>query len=748
MKLYLFFEILNISLKASIVILFVLLVRRLLKKMPKVFSYALWIVVLFRLLCPVSFESPISFIPEKISNGSALKSVIDCYIGENEVYWDSTEEYDTAIQQGLEPVIVSEKESGNAGAYVVVDKDGVSEAKTIYNSWIPVLCNVWIIGIVVLVCYHIFSYIRLKRRLVGCVPYNDEEDIYFSDYIDTPFVIGFYYPCIYLPSALGGQDLYYVLLHERQHIRRKDHVLKAFALIVLCVYWFNPLVWIAFIFMCKDMETSCDEAVLRKLGDEAKADYSTTLLNLTVGKEKLSGITIAFGEGDIKYRIKNILQWKRPVLKWIVISVVVCTIAIILCVVNPKDTMVKHPYDWSHSVTTDDIESFSASSWGDKSVQYYVSEKEIKDLVYVLNELTWMDFQQGNAIAGNEFTIVLVCDGREYLLTYGAGTTMFSFENGDRENSGVWKTENEKLAKCLKQIMNESLQVISTVPKSQPQPLKKHVLEMRNKVLDGMTEEEIKQVKEMVQKGNAYGEGSYLHGLKFRNFREPESLYWNIFTESGDIVIGHAFDTNQPKYDSNNGMTEDEYNAKYGEPVVMSVSAPVGERFYSYIDNLENLLKTDLLDEDFEEIRNCMKLAIETHDVNYLYEIYYKFHDLDYYLFRYGPEDISPLVGYASCIEIYYGCLNVYEGVLPVVTKAYKVENEYYYKMSDDTWRMGLNSYKYKLEIKGKTKNESKNTHFVVLSNRKNIAFEDVWEANIGKKFPVDEAVIVFYWQN
>lgn len=748
MKQYLFFEILNISLKASIVILVILLTRRLLKKMPKVFSYVLWIVVLFRLLCPVSFESPISFIPEKVSNGLALKSITDSYVGEHEVYWDTTEEYDTAIQQGVEPVVVSEKDSGNAGAYVVTAKDGVSQAGTIYNKWFPILCNVWIAGIVALVCYHIISYIRLKRKLIGCVPYNNEEDIYLSDYIDTPFVIGFYYPCIYLPSALAGQDLDYVLMHERQHIRRKDHVMKAFALIVLCVYWFNPLVWIAFIFMCKDMETSCDEAVLKKLGDEAKADYSTTLLNLTVGKEKLSGITIAFGEGDIKHRIKNILQWKSPTLKWIIISVAVCAVTIILCAVNPKETMVEHPYEWSHSVSIDDIDSYSASRWGEKSVQYYISEEEIIDLIYALNELAWGDFQQGNAIAESEFTIVLNCDGKEYLLTYGAGKTMFSFENNDNGNNGVWKTDNDVLAKCMKRIMSESLQVVSTVRKSPLQPIKKHVLEMRNKVLAGMTEEEIKQASKMVQKGNEYGEGSYLHGLKFQHFKDADSLYWNIFTQSGNIVIGYMIDIKHPKYDPNSGMTEEEYNVKYGEPEVMSISTPVGERFYSYIDNLQNIIKTDMLDEDFAEIRNCMKLAIETHDVDYLYRIYYKFHDLDYYLFRYGPEDISPLVGYASSIEIYYGALHVYDGVLPTVTEAYNLSEESYYKMSDGTWRMGLNSYKYKLEISGQAKDESKKTHFVVLSNQKNISFDEVWQANKNDGFSVEDTVIVFSWQD
>lgn len=747
MKSYLFFEILNISLKASIVILIVLLIRRLLRKAPKIYSYVLWIVVVFRLLCPISIEFPISFIPEKVSNGVALKSITDSYVGDHEVYWDSTEEYNAAIEQGFEPVVVPEKDNGNAGAYVVVDKDGVSEAKTIFDNWLPVLFHAWIIGIMVLICYHFITYIRLKRRLIGCVPYNETEDIYLSDYIDTPFVVGFFYPCIYLPSALEGRDLDYVFMHEKQHIRRKDHIMKALALIVSCVYWFNPLVWVAFVLMCRDMETSCDEAVLKTLGDEVKADYSTTLLNLTVGKERFTGITLAFGEGDVKHRIKNILQWQNPKLKWIVISVVACVTTIILCAVNPKDTLIGNPYEWSHSVSVEDIDSYSAFRWGEKTVEYYLSEKEINDLVYALNEVAWKEFQQGNAITDSEFTIVLQCGRKEYLLTYGSGETMISFENDERVNHGVWKTDNPTLAKSMKRIMNESLQVAVTERKSPLQPTREQVLKMRQKVLADMTEEEIKEVTKLVHKGNKIGESNYLPANEFLDYQDPNNLEWKLFTDRGDVVVGYGFDSNVPKYGQVSGMTEEEYNKKYGTPVVVSDNEPLSEQFYLYIESIEKLLQTDLLDADFNELKHYMKMAVDTHDVNYLHKIYYKLHDLDYYLFQYGPEDVSPLVAYASSIEIYYGDLQVYEGVLPTVTEAYNLADKSYYKMSDGTWRMGLYSYKYKLEISGQAKDESKKTHFVVLSNQKNISFDEVWKASKKDGFSVEDTIVVFSWQ-
>lgn len=746
MKSYLFFEILNISLKASIVILIVLFIRYLLRKTPKIYSYVLWIVVVFRLLCPVSIELPISLIPEKINNGIVLKNITDSYVGEHNIYWDSTGEYKAAVQEGVEPIIVPEKEGGNAGAYVVTDTDGVSEAKTIYNKWLPVLFYIWLVGIFVFICFHVITYIRLKRRLIGCVPYSDVEDIYISDYIDTPFVIGFFYPCIYLPSELTGQELEYVLMHEKHHIRRKDHILKALALIVTCIYWFNPIVWLAFVLMCRDMETSCDEAVLKQFGDSIKTDYSTTLLNVTVGKDRFSGITIAFDEGDVKHRIKNILQWKKPTGKLILISVIACVVTIFLCAANPNDTMINNPYEWSHTVTVEDIDSHSAFHWGEKTVEYYLSEKEIKDLVYALNELSWKEFQQGNAIPDSEFTIVLQCGKKEYLLTYGSGETMISFENNDKGNRGVWKTDHPTLAKSMKRIMNESLQVAITEQKTPIQPTKEEVLKMRKKVLAGMSEEEIKQLTKLVHKGNHVGERSYLPANDFLRYTNPKSLDWNLFTDSGEVVIGYAFESTVPPYGQVSGMTEEEYNEKYGTPVVVSDNVPIRDEFHAYIENIEKLLKTNLLDDDLNEMKRYMEHAIDTHDVKYLHEIYYKLHDLDYYLFQYGPEDVSPKVAYASSIEIFYGRLHVYEGALPTVTKAYKLHDKSYYKMSDGMWRMGLHSYKYKLEISGQVKNESKKTHFVVLSNQKNISFDEVRKTINEDGFSVEDMAIVFSW--
>lgn len=713
MKSSVFFVVLNMSFRASIIILAVICIRQFLKKMPKLFSYALWGVVLLRLLCPVSFELPVSILPENIDNGSALSKVTDSYVGQHNVYWNTTEEYQTAISYGIEPVIVPQNNDGNMGAYVVTATDGISQANTIYNTWLPVLSNIWLAGMTVLIGYHLISFFKLKKKLKESVPYNEEEDIYFSDKIDTPFVIGYFFPCIYLPSNLKEKELTYILLHERYHIQRKDYILKVLAFVTLCVHWFNPFVWLAFILACKDMEMSCDEAVLKKLGAEIKADYSSSLLNLAVKKRLFSEMTIAFGESSVKERIQNALHWKKPTFKTMFAATVICIATILLCIGNPKNHTITHPYQWTHNLSIDDIDSCSTSKWGKDLVYYYTYEKNKADLVYVLNQLSMADFEKGNAISKGEITVTLICNGRQYMLTYGNGTTMFSFEENGNSKAGIWQTKDKQLSNCIKQIISDSFQISKTIPQNPLTPMKDYVLKMRNMVLKGMDEAEIKRLKELVQIENQQYEYAYIKGEQFSGYT---NLDWDRYAED----------------------TED--------------STSLSKNFYDLLDTMHGLLKTDLLDADIEELRKDMELAVETHDVNYLLKIYYKLHDLDYFLLRYGPDDVGPYVWDDSCVRTYYGSLKVYDGFLPVIVEAYNQTAHSYYKMSDGTWRTASNCYKYRLEFVEKLPNTDKARHFVVLSNRKDITFKETLEAieassPFGNGFPVVDALIVFDWQ-
>lgn len=716
MKLSVFFVVLNMSFRASIIILVVLCIRQFLKRMPKLFSYALWGVVLLRLLCPVSLELPVSILPEKVDNGAVLRKVTDSYVGEHNVYWNTTEEYQTAISHGAEPVIVPEDHGGSMSAYVVTAADGVSNADTIYDTLLPILCNIWLAGMAALAGYHLISFFKLKRRLAESVPYNEEEDIYFSDKIDTPFVIGCFFPCIYLPSTLKEKELTYILLHERHHIQRKDYIVKIFAFIALCIHWFNPLVWVAFILACKDMEMSCDEAVLKKLGEDIKADYSASLLNLSVEKRVLSGVTIAFGEGSVKDRIQNALHWKKPAVWMVIVATAVCIAATLLCIGSPKNYTITHPYQWTHSLSLDDIDSCSASKWDKELAYYYIPKSQKADLVYVLNRLSMSDFKEGNAVPKGEITVTLNCDGRQTLLTYGGGTTMFSFEENGGPKTGIWQTDDKQLANCIKRMISDSFCISKTIPEKPLAPMKDHVLKMRSMVLEGMNETEIKCLKELVRRWNQGQESSYIYGVRFASFNDPKGSNWDSLMESTEEKVSYA------------------------------------EDFYAFLDTIQGLLKTDLLDADIKELRKNMQLALETHDVNYLLRVYYRLHDLDYFLLRYGPDDVGPYVWDDSCVSMYFGSLNVYDGFLPVIVEAYNQTTNSYYKMSDGTWRTESNRYKYRLELSGKLQDADSERYFVVLSNREDITFEETVEAKeastpLADAFPAEEALIVFDWQ-
>lgn len=311
----------NMSLTASVVILAVLAVRRLLRRAPKVFSYALWAVVLFRLLCPVSVTSAVSLLGAlgaPAQERSAVTSVVE-YVPADIVR--NMAPAVTPLPQEPFPAEPGENIVSTAPSVTQPDAAPVSPL----SGPVAVLTLTWLTGMALL---------RLRRRLVGAV--RLEDNIYLADYIPSPFVMGLFRPKIYLPSTLTETERGYILRHEQYHLRRRDHVVKLLSFLALCVHWFNPLVWAAFILAGKDMEMSCDEAVVRELGEDIRADYSASLLSLATGRRIVAGMPLAFGEGDTGGRIRNLLNWKRPQPWIIAVCAVVCVGLIALCAANPK----------------------------------------------------------------------------------------------------------------------------------------------------------------------------------------------------------------------------------------------------------------------------------------------------------------------------------------------------------------------------------------------------------------------------
>ena len=321
-----FSKILNMSLTASAVILFVILARLALKKAPKVFSYALWLAVLFRLLCPFSVTSAFSLLglfDPPVRKMTPVTSTVE-YIPSAAVPADNpqTTSPAPAPSQPIRPAAPQGEASVNT------DADGSFELLA------AAFTGIWAAGVLIMLLYSVLSFVRLRRRLIGATPLRG--NIYLADHISTPFVMGLFCPKIYLPSALPESEYRYVILHEKYHIHRLDHVVRVLAYAALCLHWFNPLVCLAFFLSGKDMEMSCDEAVLKRLGEGVRADYSESLLRLATGRRIPAGMPLAFGEGDTRSRIKNLLSWKKPKL-WISLAAAAACIAVIAaCAANPQ----------------------------------------------------------------------------------------------------------------------------------------------------------------------------------------------------------------------------------------------------------------------------------------------------------------------------------------------------------------------------------------------------------------------------
>lgn len=320
-----FLNVLDMSLTASIVIIFVMLARLLLKKAPKAITYALWAVVLLRLLCPLNIESALSIVPQ-------IESAADNYA--------LAQAPAPAVQQGANAYGAPDAganggsvQGGAANAYIAQHKSGNT-----YSAFIFYGSYAWLLGAAAMLLCGAAKYIALRKRL--CTAVRSRDNIYLAS-IPAPFVMGFIRPRIYLPYGLGDKETEYIIAHERHHIKRGDHIFKALGYLALSIYWFDPLVWAAFVLAGRDMEMSCDEAVIAKLGQSIRADYSASLLNFALGRRTAAPIPLAFGEGDAKGRIKNLAGWKKPAVLGVAAAALACAVLAFCLLSDPAQKSYK-----------------------------------------------------------------------------------------------------------------------------------------------------------------------------------------------------------------------------------------------------------------------------------------------------------------------------------------------------------------------------------------------------------------------
>lgn len=311
-----FLDIVNMSITGSFAILIIMLARLLLKKAPKVFSYALWFVAFFRLLVPVSFESVLSILPFNTTPLSTDMLYIETPYVETGV---------KAIDSVINPVVATEVFGSNANVY------------QIFTFWGKII---WFIGVLAFCLYSIRSYSKLKKKLQTAVLLRD--NIYISQVISTPFAFGLRNPKIYLPSNLADAQEY-VIAHEQTHLARRDNLAKILGYVVLILHWFNPLVWLAFKLFVTDMEMSCDESVIRNSKEDIRKEYSQSLLALSIEKSTL-GVPMAFAEGNPKERIKNVMKSNtKKIIGFAGLGAVILIAVIAICLIpnRPQYATVK-----------------------------------------------------------------------------------------------------------------------------------------------------------------------------------------------------------------------------------------------------------------------------------------------------------------------------------------------------------------------------------------------------------------------
>ena len=310
-----FLQLFNMSITASYVILAVMLVRLLFRRLPKRYSYALWAVVAFRLLCPVSIGSFLSIF------NLGLFDMTDATKGAALVYIPGN------IGTMAEPSVTVGIPELNAAISESLPAPAPEASVNPLQVWQAVATLIWLLGVAALLGYAGLSLWKVRRTVRSAVRLEGTRDVYECDGVRSPFVLGIFRPRIYLPFRLTEGERAHVLSHERFHLRHGDHIIKPFAFLLTTLYWFNPLVWIAYACMCADLEMRCDEAVLGKLPQERRADYSMALLALGVGRHFALASPLAFGETGVKRRIKNALSFRKPAVWVAVLAAAACACA-------------------------------------------------------------------------------------------------------------------------------------------------------------------------------------------------------------------------------------------------------------------------------------------------------------------------------------------------------------------------------------------------------------------------------------
>lgn len=389
----LFLKFLNLSINASILIAAILFFRFAFWKAPKWITCLIWSLVGIRLLIPFSIESSFSLIPQREPIPSS-----------------------TIVRMTPASSVISQ-------AITTSIDTSVNVTQSSSTSVILFLSYVWIAGLIIMFAYTFFSYLVLRNKLKTATLYS--AGVKQSENVSSPFVLGIIRPTIFIPYSLNDSDLKYVLFHERAHVKRRDYIWKPLGFLILSVYWFNPIIWLAYIILCKDIELACDERVINRLDSDARKEYSRVLLNCSVKHKMIIACPVAFGETDVKRRVKKVMNYKKPAF-WIILVAILCCIVVGICFMtypqrhsiadNEKDNMVKETNKTESAQTGENDTSDSQTVSLRKMTVDDINQLKSK------RDFSWDDFSifEGEDIGSGLFVFKYEMDDGGYVLVSGS----------------------------------------------------------------------------------------------------------------------------------------------------------------------------------------------------------------------------------------------------------------------------------------------------------------------------------------
>lgn len=433
----LFITLLNMSVTASYLVIAVIILRLLLRNAPKNFRCILWAMVGLRLVCPFSFESLLSLVPENTAI-SAMPSPI----------------------QNTSPVL------SDAIVNAPSDPLAITARPDTAHTFITAAAFIWLAGTVAMLAYFLISSIALRKKVSVSLPFSD--NVRICDSIDSPFVLGIIKPQIYIPSHTCAEQLLYIVSHERSHIKRLDNLWKPLGFVLLSVYWFNPLMWVAYLLLCRDIELACDERTIKEMSLCEKQNYSEALLMCSTAARRVSVHPLAFGETNVKERVKTVLNYKKPAAWIITIAIFACAAIAVCFLTNPINTKLDAETEaYLHQVILDHSKN-SFRDDGNFACEDHIILKADKkgDVTTVYALVMYSEFSCNDGVlyeeCGHHIPSVITLDmsGSAYSYQYWQSKDGTRYVPSIREKFpwylenraiNIHKTSSEQSARCIRQ---------------------------------------------------------------------------------------------------------------------------------------------------------------------------------------------------------------------------------------------------------------------------------------------------------